>query len=384
MLLSLALFLVFCNMAVFFEFYGYLKSLDIPQSSLGLIIGVFSLIALIIRPFISLALSPSNAKRWFIVGVVGSVAALLLYGRAASVESLILVRVLHGGFYVLMAAACVAALVGCIDQRHSGQAFGLLAVITIVPYAVVPPLAEILRKMVPSYPDLLAITGLATLLVIPLVMWVPSPKATLGQPTTRLGWKEAKESLKDRRLIVLLLAALMMYVPFTAVFYFINSYAEGLGIVDAGWFFTIATGTEIVVRLLFGRYFDLLPKSRLLCGALVLLAAAFYVLSLVSGHVGLFVLAVAFGLGWGLAMPMVNAILFDISKPKMRAFNTNLGFVVFQGGFFLGPFLGAWVLHALGFGGLFMACAGACLAGAILTLFFETNSVDRQGEAAQL
>jgi MFS family permease len=381
-LLSLALFLVFCNMAVFFEFYGYLKTLNIPQASLGLVLGVFSLTALIIRPFLSLALNPANAKRWFVVGTAGAVAALLLYGNATTVGSLILVRVLHGAFYVLMAAACVAALVGCIDKKHSGQAFGLVAVITIVPYAVVPPVTEALRKIVPSYPDLLAVTGLAMLLVIPLVLLVPSSKPAKEQAGAKIGWQEAKECLMDRRLIVLLLSAFLMYMPFTAVFYFINSYADSLKIADVGLFFSVATGTEIGVRIVFGRYFDLLPKSRLLAGALFLLAAAYYVLTLVSAMSGLLLLAVAFGLGWGFAMPMVNALLFDISKPSMRAFITNLGYEVFQGGFFLGPLAGAWMLRAFGYGGLFIACAGACLAGAALMLFFERDTFTQQKEAA--
>lgn len=372
-LLSLAMFLVFCNMAVFFEFYGYLETLKIPQASLGLIIGVFSLAALIARPFISLALNPANAKPWFIVGVAGSVVSLMLYGNATGVTTLILLRVLHGGFYVLMAAACVAALVGCIDNKHSGQAFGLLAVITIVPYAVVPPLAEVVRKIIPRYPDLLQITGLAMLLVIPLVLLVPSSKAAGEQAAAKISWREAKECLKDRRLFFVLLSALLMYVPFTTVFYFINSYANSLNIADAGLFFTVATSTEIGIRIVFGRYFDLLPKSRLLAGALFLLAAAYSVLTLVSAMSGLLLLAVAFGLGWGFAMPMVNSLLFDISKPAMRAFTANLGYEVFQGGFFLGPFTGAWMLQAFGYEGLFSACAVACLAGAALMLFFERD-----------
>jgi predicted MFS family arabinose efflux permease len=382
-LLSLAMFLVFCNMAVFFEFYGYLKTLKIPQASLGLIIGVFSLTALIIRPFISLALNPSNAKPWFVAGAVGAVTALLLYGQATTAGSLILVRVLHGGFYVLMAASCVAALVGCIDKKHSGQAFGLLAVITIVPYAVVPPVAEALRKMVPDYPDLLAVTGLALLLVIPLVLLVPPSKSANAQAASKIGWQEAKDCLKDGRLVVLLLSAFLLYMPFTAIFYFINSFADSLKIADAGLFFTVATGTEIGVRIVFGRYFDLLPKSRLLAGAMLLLAAAYYVLTLVSTVSSLLLLAVAFGLGWGFAMPMVNALLFDISKPTMRAFITNLGYEVFQGGFFLGPFAGAWLLHTFGYGGLFSACAGACLAGAALMLLFENDGFMRQKGADQ-
>lgn len=383
-LISLAFFLIFCNMAIFFEFYEYLEGLKIPKASLGLIMGLFSLTALLLRPFISLVINPFNAKRWFIMGALGTVAALMLYSFATSAVSLILVRVMHGGFYVLMAAASVAALVGFIDMKHSGQAFGLLAVITIVPYAVVPPLTEILHKVIPSYTQILAFTGLAILLVIPLVLLVPSPKAAMQQAAAKVGWNEAKQCLMDRRLIFVLLSALLMYVPFTAVFYFLNSYASSLKIVDAGLFFTVATGTEIGIRILFGRYFDLLPKSRLLAGALILLAAAYYVLTLVSALTWLLVLAVAFGFGWGLAMPMVNALIFDLSKPEMRSFATNLGYEVFQGGFFLGPLAGAWMVQTFGYGGLFIACAGACLAGAAFMLFFEREDAAKRREAAQL
>jgi predicted MFS family arabinose efflux permease len=308
----------------------------------------------------------------------------MLYSFATSAVSLMLVRVIHGGFYVLMAASCVAAVVGFIDTKHSGQAFGLLAVITIVPYAVVPPLAEILRRVLPSYTQLLAVTGLAILLVIPLVLLVPSPKNAVQQTGAMVGWKEARQFLTDRHLIFLLLSALLMYMPFTAIFYFLNSFALSLNIVDAGLFFTVATSTEIGIRIVFGRYFDLLSKNRLLGVALILLAAAYYVLTWVTGLSGLLVLAVAFGTGWGLAMPMVNAILFDLSKPEMRSFATNLGYEVFQGGFFLGPFAGAWMVQTFGYGGLFITCAGACLAGAAFMLFFERDSAAKQREAAQL
>ena len=74
---------------------------------------------------------------------------------------------------------------------------------------------------------------------------------------------------------------------------------------------------------------------------------------------------------------MVNALIFDLSKPELRSFATNLGYEVFQAGFFLGPFAGAWMVQTFGYGGLFIACAGACLTGAAFMLFFEKDNAAR-------
>ncbi len=369
--LVVAMFLIFCNMAVFFEFYDYLKYLKLPPASLGIIIGVFALVALFARPFLSMVLNPTNARLWIIVGTVGVVVSLLFYGSFTSYWGLVTIRVVHGLFYVLLATASMAALVACIPPDKSGQAFGLLAVVTILPYAVVPPLAENMHAGLADYPDLLAQTGLAMLLIVPLVFLVPRGGDGSSAPKKegRLKWAEVAANLKDRRVSVLLGVSLLMFTAFTSVFYFINSYAEQSGVRDAGWFFTSATATEIAVRLFLGRLFDRLPKHKLLSGALALLAGAYLVLpAAVGGLPGLLVLAVFFGLGWGMAMPLFNALLFDLSPPRLKALNANLGLQMFQGGFFLGPFLGAWLIQGVGYRGLFFACGGVCLLGAVLVL----------------
>ena len=35
----------------------------------------------------------------------------------------------------------------------------------------------------------------------------------------------------------------------------------------------------------------------------------------------------------GVAMPLINALAFDLSTPRLRAYNSNLGMQMFQGGF---------------------------------------------------
>jgi hypothetical protein len=74
------------------------------------------------------------------------------------------------------------------------------------------------------------------------------------------------------------------------------------------------------------------------------------------------------GLGWGVAMPVLSGLVFDVSAAKFRALNTNLAFEMFQAGFFVGPLAGAAILVHWGYQALYYACAGLSSLGLIAAL----------------
>ena len=135
--------------AVFFQFQNYLQGeLHLPPSSLGFLIGIFAFAALIVRPIISPFLHSGNARKWLFISTVGVIASLLLYYPARGFWSMAVVRVLHGGIYVVLATAALTKMMDSIPETRSGQAFGLITVITLLPYAVMP------LSIGPAYPGL--------------------------------------------------------------------------------------------------------------------------------------------------------------------------------------------------------------------------------------
>lgn len=361
------MFLAFCNMAVFFRFYAYLEELPIDKGFFGIIIGLFALVALIVRPIISPLLGVSNSRRWIAISCVAVVGSLLLYNLALSAWSMVVVRLVHGGAYVVMATASVAQLVNSIPPSRSGQAFGIMAVITLLPYAVVPPLVDGLMDLLGGYLQVLNLTAALMLLILPLCLLLKGLSVGEAGSEERLSRSDMAKNLRDPRLLLLLGLALLVFTAFTPVFYFVERYATTLNIADAGWFFTISTCTEIAVRLFMGSWFDRGNKLVFLAVSLVMLIASYVALAVVQGEVLFFALAVGLGLGWGVAMPMINSLLFDISRPRFRAMNANLGLEMFQGGFLLGPLVGGWLLQDMGYSVLFMGCAGLCLAALLMT-----------------
>jgi predicted MFS family arabinose efflux permease len=376
--LNAIIFLAFCNIAVFFQFHQYLSTLSVPADYFGTLIGLFSVSVLVIRPIISPLIHDDNSKRWIAISCGGVIVSLFLYNAANDFWSMALVRLVHGTAYVVLATAVLNRMVEAIPADKSGQAFGLISVITLLPYAVIPPVLGPLISWAGSFDRVLDLSALVMLLGFPLLFFVKEkPSEQIGSRHENLKIGELRENLTDIRVIVLLLLSLLVWTSFTPVFYFIKGYAEEIGIANAGWFFTISTMMEISVRIVAGHLFDRANKWLLLLAALAWLAAGNLILATYPGRETFYAMSICLGLGWGVAMPVLSGLVFDVSRPKFRALNTNLAMEMFQAGFFVGPVLGGAILVARGYSALYYACGGILLAGLLMGAPLSSSSRQR-------
>ncbi len=353
-------FLSNANMAVFFQFHQYLSVLAIGEEWFGTIIGLFSIAALVVRPLVSPFLHDGNLRFWMMTGTAGLVLSLWGYSWALHLWSMVLVRIMHGITYVVVGTAFTAILVRFIPPSRSGQAFGLMTVIMLLPFAIVPPLLDCLTAQFGGFVGVVHGTAFFMVLIFPLTLMVTRPAAGIERRAHHfIGLREFMEDLRNYRVSLLLLLMLLLYTGYAPVFFFLERYATGRGIESAGLFFTISITTEIAVRVVAGSLFDKINKILLAVLSFLAIGIGYVVLSGLSGPGMLYGLAVFLGLGWGVVMPVLNALMFDVSSPRLKGFNANLGMQMFQAGFFVGPLIGGAILTHGGFRGLYYFCA-AC------------------------
>ena len=375
-----AVFLAFANLAAFFYLEEYLRTLPIDPRWFGLLIGLFAAVSLVLRPFLSFVLRPDNARRWIFVSTLGVMAALAVYGWPKSFSSMGLLRLFHGAAHVVLATALFTGMVHRIPPSKSGQAFGLISIVTLLPYAVIPPLLQALMGQLGGYPQVLAFMGLTMVLIFPLILFDRYPiRGDFGPEKARLTSKELRENFRDWRIGLILSAMLLFYSGYAVVFFFLAGFARKLGLAQVGWFFTLSTIGEIGIRLVGSAWFDRKNKRGLVGGSLVAAAGGYFCLPWVTTEGGLFILGGFLGLGWGVAMPVLNALLFDCSTTRMRAFNTNLGLQMFQTGFFIGPLLGTLILQRGGYEGLYYGCAALAVISAGLMFRLPEKKEDGGG-----
>ena len=80
----------------------------------------------------------------------------------------------------------------------------------------------------------------------------------------------------------------------------------------------------IAVRLFGATLFDRMNKLRLIMIALVLLMLCLIALPNVSMLSFYYLLAVVYGGAMGIALPILNALIFSASAPALRGLNTNM------------------------------------------------------------
>lgn len=368
LVLNFVLFVSYCNVAVFFQFHRHLASLDIGADWHGFIIALFSLVVIAVRLFISPFLAHGKAFFWLTLSTALLIPVMFLYDPARDAWSLSLVRVIHGTVYAVMVTALTSRVVTCIPHDRSAQAFGMMSVMTLLPYAVVPPLLGPLTVWAGGFQRVLELSSLLFVLVLPLLFSIRKTGPASAVPGWKFNAAELRENLKDPSIILLLLISLLIWTTFTPVFFFLKDYGHRIGIDNPGWFFTLSIFTEIGVRLFAGSFFDRMDKRKLLAASMLWLCLGYVGLVQLRGEFFFYGLGLFMGVGWGVAIPVLSGLVFDVSAPRFKALNTNLSMVMFQGGFFLGPLAGGLVMVHSGYATLYYACAAvqvACVAAAL-------------------
>ena len=317
-----------------------------------------------------------------LIGLSAMIAALFLYRPAVTIMPLVAVRMLTGAGFICFVSAMTAVIVDYIPAQKSGQAFGYLSLTRLLPYALIPPLVGSLSSLSGGFSTMLMYSACFIALSLSLLFFVKSPAKTTGETNRkkqRFTGREVLEDIKDRNIIILFLVNLLLYSGYTAVFFFLKDYGIRIGIANPGIFFTIATTAMIGIRLLSGTLFDKPDKVSLTAWSLTGLAVCYALLSHTDGRALFYTLALFFGIGWGIVMPLLNALMFDLSQPRFRGLNLNLSLVFMQGSFFIGPFMGGFVMTTFGYKGLFYLCGTLSIITAGLTWLISHNITNNTG-----
>ncbi len=377
--LNLVFFLAAAVMALFFQFQHYLQTLPIPSWWFGFLIGADSLASFILQPVLAVRLNGGNGRRWIVVSLFGMALALFAYSFAFHVVTLAIVRIIHGAAFVCLVSAIMAMLTIYIPREKSGRAFGLISVIRLLPYSIIPPLVGFVGEKPAEFRHILVLGGLVMFLA-PLAVLALKPalrEGTAGPAGVRAThMRDLLADLRDRKTATLLMVQFLLYTSYTIVFFFLKGYALGKGIENPGFFFTIATMAMIGVRIAGSAFFDRFNKAVLTGVSLAGLAAVYWALGAFCRPGTFYVLALFAGLGWGIAMPVVIALMFDVSEPHLRSMNLNLSLLMMQAGFFAGPFAGGMILSHEGYRPLFFFIVSISLvaAGLVGTLFRRKTS----------
>jgi MFS family permease len=369
--LCVVIFLAFCNVTVFYNLFNYLQTLGIPAELRGLVIGAYSLTAMLLYLLVSPFLTPANATRAMLLGIAVVVVCGMSYFFVYSFWGLLALRIINGFGQFLMSAGAMTLFVSVIPKERSGQAFAIYSVAILLPFAAVPAVMDSLVFLIPTPPHGYAGATITLIPAVWIVLHISRRRLEQSGITEKKhlpAWSDIRANVTRLPVALLLLLTAVYIMNWSSMFFLIKGFADEQGIANVGAFFAVQTGLMIAFRLLGGRLLDAFDKVRIVVATFVIIAVGHLALDNLPGAWAISLVAIIFGVGMGMGQPTFHGLMFEVSPPLFRPLNANLILFATQAGFFLGPVLGGALVARWGYHGYFLFSVGLALLAAFVSI----------------
>ena len=341
----------------------YVADLGGTSTQIGLIIGLFALVAMIMRPPTGWLIDTRGDRMVLVAGMAIFLLASLGYLLAPSVGGILAVRLFHGLGMGLFPTAATVVIADLAPPARRGEAMGWFGIANSIGFIVGPAggLAVVART---GYTTLFVLAAGAAALGL-VCIWLLPPPTRKPAPPARL---PRLEDVFSRAALLPSAILLFLYFPYGGVLSFIPIVATQRGLANAGLFYAVFAGAMVLVRSKAGEISDRRGRAAVILPGMVLAAVSLLVLGLTTGPAGVLVGGAMFGISFGMVQPTLMALAADRVSPAERGKAMGTFYTAWELGIAAGAAGSGWLLNSIGFGTLFLVGAVLPLAGAVLSL----------------
>jgi MFS family permease len=285
----------------------YLSRYEAKEAEIGLLVGIFSVSSLVLRPFVGRALLTISEKKFMIAGALIYVLSCLAYLIAPPFWPLLLVRVFQGIGLALFSTASFTLVANIIPVENRGRFISYFYLAGNLSFALGPYIGMLLINRFSFGVLFLACAGLS----------LSSLLITLKLGRRKVVLPSAKESLKAKKMVArealpAAMIAFMLNIIWGTLSAFFPLYALRQGVPNPGIFFIFLAVTIILGRTLGGKILDRYGREKVIFPCLAIIIISLGILSF-STTLAMYILAaVVLGTGWALLYP--SLLLYTIEN----------------------------------------------------------------------
>jgi MFS family permease len=341
----------------------YVASLGGTSTQIGLIIGYFAAMAMLMRPPAGWLIDTRGHRPILLAGMAVFLVASAGYVATRSVNAILALRVFHGIGMGLFPTAATVVVAELAPLQRRGEAMGWFGVANSAGLLVGPAVGPWIAARL-GFPALfllaagVAAAGMACLLPLPGT----GGAGPRGTRAPRPG------DFFSRAAVLPSLILLFLYIPYGAVVAFIPLIATARGLGNPGLFYTVYAVAMLLVRAKAGEVSDARGRAAVIVPGSVVAAAAMVVLGGTSGSGSVLVAAALLGAGVGAVLPAVMALTTDRAGPEARGKAMGTFYTAWEAGIALGAVASGWLLTVTDFAALFLSVAAMPLLGAALAM----------------
>ncbi len=338
----------------------YLSRLGTTEAEIGVLIGVFSVSSLILRPFVGRALLKIPERNFMVGGALLFIFSSMAYLLASPFWPFFIVRVFQGVGIALFYTASTTLIANISPEGHRGQSLSYFFLAFNIAFALAPLFGMFLINLSGFTPLFLVCAGLSAcslFFTTRLEKRKIDPLEDLSmEGRSFLGLKALPPSIM----------AFFTHIIWGALTTFFPLYALEHGVENPGLFFAAFAIMLILGRTLGGRLLDLYSRERIILPCLTT-----YILSMIllafSQTLPMFILvAVIWGIGNAFLFPSLVAFALDLAGPS-RGPAMGTFTAISDLGVGIGAVIMGIILRLAGFRMMFLCLA---LTGVINLIYF--------------
>jgi MFS family permease len=346
----------------------YALDLGGRESEVGLVLGVFALSAMCLRPVAGVQLDRRGRVPILALGALIFALASAGYAIVPSLVALLALRAFHGTGMALGATAGPVLAGDLAPVGRRGAAIGLQGSAQNVASALGPPIGAALAASL-GYPRLfLAAAAMAAAGFLCATRIREPPRAGAAARSARTAPFVARAVAPGA-------VALGLNVAYGTLASFVPVYAVRVGLSNPGLYFLAFALSMIAGQTVGGRLSDRFGRAAVLLPGLLLLAAGVALVPSFSGW-ALLASGVVAGLGQGAAQPTLFALAVDRVGPAERGAALGTVGTFLELGIGGGSILAGLLAERAGLETTFRLIAAAPLFSAALTLSLTRRPVD--------
>ncbi|NLM20169.1 MAG: MFS transporter [Peptococcaceae bacterium] len=349
----------------------YVEGMGGSPAQIGLIIGILTIAAMVVRLFTGSLTNFLNKKHILIISMLVCMLATGNYILSTGLILLFIFRVVHGlGFG---AATVFYATVAAenLPPKRLGEGMGYFGIGESVCLSIGPVLGIAMLNMF-DFKGLFMVSALISLLAALLILALRSKPS---QDKGRAKNQSRSISLKviEKKVLPQSLLMLINGIIFGGVITFIPIFAKQQGISNVAWFFFISAIVGVVVRILCGKYYDLkgpvfvlVPTG--LCLMLGMLLIAFCPSMLILNIAGVF-----YGIGQSSVFSALLAWTISLAETENRESAMSSFLNSFDLGAGGGSFLLGFFVQATSYQAMYILLAAMAAAYVLLTVYYANR-----------
>ncbi len=319
---------------------AYLTSLGGAEYK-GLIISLFTVTAMISRPFSGKIADKVGRIPVMIIGTSVCVVISVLYPIISSVAGFLVLRLVHGFSTGFTPTGLTAYLSDIIPAKKRGEAMGLLGTAGTVGMAAGLAVG----------PGIANDFGLNMMFYCSSVMAIVSIVVLFGMKETlqhKQGFstqvlKIHKRDLLEPRVLITCIVMLLTTYSYGAVFTVVPDFCAHVGIKNEGLPFMFLTIASLSVRLIAGKASDRYGRRSVLLVSCALGAFSMLVLGLGTTPRDLLIAISLYGLAQGMTSPTLFAWATDLSDEKHKGRGISSLYIFMEMGIGVGAFASGFI-----------------------------------------